>query len=195
VKLEKRLGSLAPSRSPVDLLRRADVRQDAVFGTWTSRDGSLLSDASSFGRLQLPYLPPAEYDLRVTFVRLEGNSDVVLFFSQGARTVCWAQGSDSGFASIKALWHAPGNPTQAATPGAVVNGRPVTCVVEVRKDRFRVLLGGKPVKEWKTTWDDAGLPSFLNLRGPGVAVCSYQSPTLFTRIEVVEVSGRGRPSR
>lgn len=195
VRLEKRLGSLPPSPAPVDLLRRVLPEKDAVHGGWTLQDGALLSDAAAFGNLILPYVPPAEYDFRVTFTRTEGDSDVVLFFSHGARTVCWAQGSDSGFASIKGLWHTPGNPTQADTRGAVVNGRPVTCVVEVRKDRFRVLLDGKPVKEWKTTWDDAGLPSFLRLPRPGVSVCSYKSPTRFSRVELVEVSGRGHPIR
>ena len=195
VRLEKRLGSLPPSRAPIDLLRKVEPGKDAVHGTWTRKGEALLSDAAEFGNLLLPYFPPAEYDFRVTFAREEGDSDVVLFFSHGARTVCWAQGSDAGFASIKGMWHSPGNPTHAETRGAVVNGRPVTAVVEVRKDRFRVLLDGKPVKEWKTTWDDAGLPSFLRLPRPGVAVCSYKSPTRFLRVELVEVSGRGRPIR
>ena len=195
VKLEKRLGGLPPSKAPVNLLKRADPEQDANHGTWTPKGAGFVSDAAEFASLGFPYQPPAEYDLRVTFARQEGDSDVVVFFSQGARTVCWAQGSDAGFASVKGLWHAPGNPTEAATPGAVAHGRPVTIVVEVRKDRFKVLLEGKTVKEWKTSWDDAGLPGFLKLKNPGVAVCSYKSPTHFTRVELVELSGRGRPLR
>ena len=55
----------------VDLLTKIDLQRDVVFGTWT-RDGlTLVSPLQSRARLQIPVVPPADYDLRLTVVAKE----------------------------------------------------------------------------------------------------------------------------
>jgi len=199
-KIEKRLATMPGSRRPMDLLGRVDPAKDAIFGSWSAKDGALASDNSEFARIEFPYRPPAEYDMRIGFNRLEGNGDIVFFLSQGGRPFAWVwtDGGNncSGFASVKGMWNKSENPSRVSAPGAVVNGRAQVCVIEVRRDRLRVSLDGKTLKEWKTNYETVELPEFLKLRdGAAPGFGTYKSPTLVLRAELIEVTGRGRRIR
>lgn len=199
-KLEKKLGSLPPGRRPVDLLKITDPSKDSVFGTWTLKEGTLASDASDFARVAFPYRPPAEYDLRVSFSRLEGTGEGVFILAQANHQFAWVL-ADTGpnctsFATVKGMWHKSENPTHVSIPGSYVNGRVHKMLVEVRKGRLKATLDGKVLKEWKTDYTEMLLPEFLRMRDLTLTgFASYKSPTVLHRAELLEVSGRGRRLR
>ena len=104
--------------------------------------------------------------------------------------------SCAGFFTIKDLWQTTSNPTNVRRPGLLESGRRHTCLVEVRGNLLRASVDGKVVKEWKPDWEGLKLPDFLELSdGAALGFASYKSPTIVHRIEVREVSGRGRVTR
>jgi hypothetical protein len=68
----------------VNLLALADPARDAAAGSWSRRDGGLVSDAATYARLDLPWAPPEEYDVRVDFTRQSGTGDVNVMLVRGA---------------------------------------------------------------------------------------------------------------
>ena len=58
----------------IDLLPLIEVEKDAVNGKWVLNKGMLESDRSERSCIQLPYRPPEEYDFRIVFKRLDGDS-------------------------------------------------------------------------------------------------------------------------
>jgi hypothetical protein len=60
----------------VNLLSLVSPPQDATAGTWTLANGVLTSDKASPARIEFPYRPPVEYDLRIVFTRNDGPDGV-----------------------------------------------------------------------------------------------------------------------
>jgi len=87
----------------------SDPSMDGVEGAWKSDATTLVSGRSGHARLELPWRPPEEYDLRVTFVRREGQDDVAVLFPWKGASFLW-------------------------TTRALENGAPHTVVFRVRKD-------------------------------------------------------------
>jgi len=50
-----------------------DLAQDTVEGDWILEGTSLISSPGQHVRLQLPVLPPEEYDLKVVLTRVGGE--------------------------------------------------------------------------------------------------------------------------
>jgi len=60
----------------VDLLMLIDANRDAIAGKWSSKGKTLVSPPNQLDRLQIPYIPPDEYDLLVVVERKEGNDTI-----------------------------------------------------------------------------------------------------------------------
>ena len=64
-----RLEPLPPSNAnasaPVDLLKLVDPGRDAVLGDWSFAGSSLVTSPLETARLQIPFEPPADYELRI----------------------------------------------------------------------------------------------------------------------------------
>jgi hypothetical protein len=65
--------SAPASRKVVDLLGEIDVERDAVAGGWTRDGTSIVSAKSNRARLQIPIIPPEEYELRLKIVPMDGR--------------------------------------------------------------------------------------------------------------------------
>lgn len=177
----------------VNLLRLIDPARDAVKGTWKLADGALVSD-NSWASLQIPYTPPAEYDLRVSFARQEGKRQVVVIFPRPGEGCSWQLGklNNTVFAFMSINSGGKTNPTSIWRQPALENNRRYTTLVSVRKDGVKAYLDGQLVSEWKTDYRDMSVEAPWKLRDaqfPGVGSC--QSPTAFYSIELVEVTGTG----
>src|SRR5262249_27157828 len=60
----------ATQAGEVDLLALVRLDENVVSGTWKkTNEGALLSPAEPEARVQIPYAPPEEYDLRVVALR------------------------------------------------------------------------------------------------------------------------------
>jgi serine/threonine protein kinase len=180
-------------KSAVNLFNLVDPQRHAVSGGWGLLDGRLVSDRTAYARVEIPFSVPEEYDLRVIFTRQGGCDAVSLLLTGLGRSFAVLLGSDdnqaAGFAEIA------GDAGGGLRRGERVldNDRAYTVVAQVRRTGVRVLLDGREIAERKTDFADMSLPAAWSLRSAGVlGIGSHRSPVLFQRIDLLEVTGRGR---
>ncbi len=70
-----------------------------------------------------------------------------------------------------------------------------TSLVEVRKDGVKAYLDGKLISQWKT-YSDLSMNSSWSLRDEKrLGIATYKTAIAFQKIEVVEISGKGKVLR
>jgi serine/threonine protein kinase len=106
-----------------NLLTLVDPSGDTVAGTWTSEKESLLSRSSPRARLEIPWRPAPEYDLRVTFVRREGADDVAVLLPWKGSTFVWTAQSLENGSIHTAVFHVRNNGIVSQLTGALVSSR------------------------------------------------------------------------
>ncbi len=187
-------GDVSPAK-PVNLLALIDPGKDAAQGTWVRAADGISCDHSAYACLQLPYAMPAEYDLRATFTRTEGKGQIALLLAANKKAFAFAL--DVGGAARFELVDkkvAKDNPT--VVPVAVSNGLRYTLTAEVRKDHVRALLDGKELVAWKTDYKDLSRYSVWKLGDNALCgIGADNAKVTFHAVEVVEVSGQGKPTR
>jgi hypothetical protein len=196
-RVEKRIESLsaAPgSATGVNLLALVVPARHVVAGTWKADGRALTSDAGACSRIMLPYEVPDEYDFRVDFTRLSGESTVALILTKGGRDFVvetgWPTGQ-TGFAYVDGK-HIDANPTGTKCP--VTNGRRTSYVVQVRNAGLKLFVDGRPVIAFRTDYKNVTPHASWALPDKKcLGIGSYASPTTFHAAELIEVSGRGRP--
>jgi hypothetical protein len=185
----------------VDLLALVDASQDAVAGKWSRTKAGLQSDATPNARLELPYRPPAEYDLEVEFTRTGGNDAVCVVCAAGGRQFMWTMGgarnSVVGFQLVDgAPIHDRKNPTVVRAERLMSNGKRYRTLLKVRRGGVSAYVNGRAVAEWKTDYQNAGLHRTFELKNPDtLGLFTYESPTVFQSVSLVPVSGEGEPLR
>jgi serine/threonine protein kinase/sugar lactone lactonase YvrE len=180
----------------VDLLSLVELPRNVVWGSWSWKDKALASDRERFARLEIPFIPPDEYDLRVTFMRQSGNDAVCLILAtRSGKSFSWELGSlGNTVLSLEVVGGAPRgqNPTTVA-PRGLDNDRPYVALVQVRRDGVKAFLDGQRVHDWKTAYADLALDPAWKLRGAAaLGLGTVGSPAIFQKIELLEVVGKGR---
>jgi predicted Ser/Thr protein kinase len=180
-------------RDAVNLLALVELPRNVVSGTWAWREGALLSGPEPYARVEIPYVPPEEYDLRVVFRRRAGTDAVALILAtRGGAEFAWSLGA-GGNTSVALRPPPTGEGPPAVGPPVLENDRPYTAVLQVRRQRVRALLEGRLVDERQGSFED--LASDPGWKLPGGAVLglgSHESPALFQRVDLLEITGRGR---
>ena len=193
----------------VDLLVLAEPTRDAVFGTWQRLNGALVSDAMGdwqvgrgAARLALPYRPPAEYDFRIVFTKRSGQQCVSQIFVARGQAFAWVMGGWSNtvfaFENFRGMHgNEPGNITRAEPAPSLINGQRHEAVLQVRRNGATALLDGKIISRTPVDYSAMTSPSVYQLTDrPGtLGIASWQSPTTFHVVEVVETSGPGTSLR
>jgi len=179
----------------VDLLSLIESQRDSVAGTWTVRDGSLIAEKALFGRLEIPYQPPQEYDFRILFSRQDGSDSVTQILSRSGRSFGWTMGGSNnavfGFETINGV-SAAANQTTVKGAVGLENGRKYTSVVKVRDQSVKAYLDGRLLSEWKTDYADMDIYKDWKLRNSSLlGLGSWNSTTVFHRVEMLEVTGKG----
>jgi Leucine-rich repeat (LRR) protein len=183
----------------INLLPLIDPQKDAVDGTWTIQNGELCVASNKYARLQIPYQAPAEYDFRISFTRQSGRDSIWQILTGGGRQFDWnlagGPGKCFGFEKIKEeLAHL--SPYSVPMDRNLENGRRYTSEVQVRRSGLKAFLDGRFITEWKTDYRDMSLPSMLVLPSARcLGIGTHQSPAIFHRIEVREVTGKGTFTR
>jgi serine/threonine-protein kinase len=183
----------------VPLIPLVNPPMDLLNGEWAAKDGRLTCGSKAFTKIQLPYAPPAEYDLKAVFVRKAGYGDINLLLSQRGRQFLWAMGavgnSIFGFGTIHGKW-AHANATTRNEANCIVEGEVYTVIVQVRADGLWAYVNGRLKSSWRTDYTDLssdgnwGLPDAARL-GLG----TYESPTEFREVSILEVTGTGKRLR
>lgn len=191
LKLDQRIataGTPAPGRGAVDLLTLIDPQKNAIHGLWKSTDGKLVSPAIPLARIEIPYAPPEEYDLRLVVQKenrpdahsvdiglVAGNSRVLVIIDGWSGTLSCLSLVDGKFLE------------EASYKGkAIAGGAPSTIVCSVRKNRLAVTVDGKTILDWAADYRRVSLEEVWKTpNAKALFVGSYQTCYQFSKIEIV----------
>lgn len=191
----QRVDEAPGDRRVVDLLALIDPATAPGLGTWKKNDvGELVSSNEPKAWIEAPFKVGGEYDFVIEFTRLEGNNDTAQIISFGGRKFAWVLGAKDGtrsvFSTIRGRsW---GNNTDISTEGLIEPGKRHRCVVSCREGVIFVTLDGRELGRWQTTFKNfGGSPSFPGKTRKHLGVGCKSTVTVFHRIELIEVSGKG----
>ena len=180
----------------IKLMREIDPKKDAISGIWRKIQDGLQSDKSKPAVLQLPYRPPEEYDFRIIFVRLEGDSEVSQLLVRSDRYFEWMMGGwNSSIMGFQLVADIPANknPTSVVAERCIQNGKQYEAIVQVRRDSVSAWLNKVLVRHWPTNFRNLTLSDEIKLARNGqIGISTSESPTQFQSIEVLEITGTGK---
>ncbi|MCX6910595.1 MAG: hypothetical protein NTY01_21495 [Verrucomicrobia bacterium] len=197
-----------PSEPPVvsgggtiNLLPLIDPEKDAVVASWKSTaDGLRLEKPKGAAVLELPYMPPEEYDFEIEFTPAD-TGIVNQFLSAGDRSFVWkmARGKERDRAVFEVLdgaYFEKHNEGVSEKRLPLESDRRYVSKVEVRRGSLRGLLNGEEFVKWsgdfsRLSWDKIYKRRDARLIGVG----SWGCGVIFHRIEVREVTGKGTFTR
>lgn len=86
------------------------------------------------------------------------------------------------------------NPTAVTVPKCLENGRTYRTVIEVRNTGVKAYLDDKLITQWKTDYNDLSNP-YMPRDGVLLGLRTFESPTVFMRIELLLLTGKGTFTR
>jgi hypothetical protein len=184
-----------------DLLRLIDPAQDAIHGGWEFRGDALVSAPAQWGRIQIPYIPPDEYDLTIEAKREEGHDALAIGLACGdANFALWIDGfpNRKGLSGLDLLDGKLIEQNPESVPGLhIENGKRVVIDISVRKRGVTLSLNGRTVLGWRGDYQrlspspvwrprDPRIPLFLGVDSSRVS---------FDKVALTPVSGQGKRVR
>jgi len=178
----------------VNLLKLIDPAKDTVKGDWRMEQGALVCSAGTFVRLEIPYLVPEEYDLRIKFTPMEGNQSLRVILVKSGRQFLWVMGDqfDKYFGFwMNQSWSS--NPTTVKDGAKMQNGRIYQLIIQVRKDELAVTFNGEPIVRWKTDYQNLSNNVGWKLHDDSLlGIATSLSKVKFHSIDLLEITGKGR---
>lgn len=191
---------LQPQKS-VDLLPMIDVQQDVVAGKWQKSEGVLESSRQYGARIEIPYQPPAEYELTVIATPLDEPNGLILGqLLNGRRFLALINHNVQQDRSASALENVDGrnvrNNATTIMANVLQKGRPSQIIVTVRKDSVVVICDGRKLIDWKGKPDQLSLGDYWSTpNNVALFLGAYDCRYRFSRVSVTPVSGRGKQLR
>ena len=154
------------------LLKLVDPAKDAAAGSWRIDKGVLVSGSSPRARLEIPWRPPEEYDLKVTFVRRQGTEEVAILLPWNGTTLIWA------------------------APRGLENDTLHTALFRVRRDGLASNLTAKRVNSLTSYSTPPPADPQWALRNPALlGLGCDQSVVEFQSVQVIDITGKGSGMR
>jgi len=185
-------------RRVVDLLLLADPKTGAVAGTWASAGSSLLATSTGFAKLAIPYTPPPEYTLRLTFHK-PANTSVIVIASSAGHNFAWivgaVDGTNSGFELVNGKIAKDNG--SGVRLSAFRQAGDHTAEISVRDGLITATLDGSLVSRYEGDLSAVTLPVWDDLNGSmlGIGVEQQGGPTIFQRLELAEFAEQGHSSK
>jgi hypothetical protein len=184
----------APGMKVVELIALIDPVRDRVHGDgWELRDKVLHCRTGNFvPRMEIPYLPPEEYDFIVVFSQpgLRNGINLILPNPTGG-SFYWNIGSNSGsrhsFSSVPQR-----NGDQA---GLIQVNRLYTTTIQVRRGGVKCFLDGKELINHPTNFRDLTCDNWRTIRDTRLLAIGCDDPAVFHSVRLVEITGAGRGTR
>ncbi len=182
-------GPKAPAA--IDLLKLIDPKRDAVDGAWAFDGGVLVTSTVSFGRLQVPYAPPPEYDVRMVAERRGPVNSIVLGLVAGGKQFAvvidaFPRDTTSGVDRVddKAF---PDNET--GFKGVLLaEGKASTIVASVRKGSLVVTVDGRKIVDWKADYKRVSLyPNWKVPRADALFLGAWTTPYRIHSLDLVPI--------
>jgi hypothetical protein len=147
--------------SPVDLLQIIDAQRDSVQGEWERDGDALVSPASEFVSLQIPYVPPEEYSIQAVVNRQSGSHPVALSVVQQGRQTAVKIDRWPGDGYASSLDYADGTFSKGdatiADSNLLTEGQDVPMRVTVRKGRITATCADRLILDWSGEPGQLGL--------------------------------------
>ncbi len=186
----------APTSNSMNLLPLVDPAKDTLEGKWIIANGSLECTLPTRNALlTIPYDPPDEYDLRLTFTRTDGEGAITILLPSHNKSFDFALDikGDGRFERV-ANKIAKDNPTVA--PVVITNNHRYVLILQVHKDIIRALLDDKLITQWKTDYKDLGHYAMWKLPDEKrLALGVNNAKATFFDVELLELEGKGHPAR
>jgi hypothetical protein len=187
-RIDKRLQTTAALKISrqitVDLIPLVDTNRDAVSGTWEQKDHTLKSDGGDFTRIEFPFDLPEEYDYKVEFERVGGGDCVYVLAAVHNQPFAFILGGMGN--------HHYGltGPTEMSTDSVLTNGKRYVCLIKVRRQLISVFVDGKLIQQANAKELQAN-PNLALRHKNAVGLCTHESPAIFYKAELTQVTGMG----
>jgi len=190
-----------PAIPGVDLLKLVSAEKDILAGRWMVQPGKLLllekrGKGAPLPRVEIPYVPPEEYDLRVSF-RHSGNGEIYLQLSLGGAPFVFEMGGESNSVfALKTIKEADPATTVVRKLKCLEGARSYTALIEVRKDGVKAYLDELLIAYASLSKpSDLSAPPELAPRRPELLGLAAGNQAVFTAVEIIELKGKGKPAR
>jgi hypothetical protein len=196
-KIQAKIDELNPSRiensGKINLLSLINPQKDTITGNWSLKDGELISDGSRDARIQIPYQPPEEYDLHISFTCTEGNEYIAMILANPNHQFIWLMGAwNNTIFGFHLVDNKEANHNPTTVKHRLENNKKYFCNIKVRKNMISVILDDKVIIEYKTDFNNFSKHPVWTLRDDkALGVGSTERSIIFHTIEVVEISGCG----
>ena len=183
----------------VDLLPLIDLDQDSVSGKWTEDKDGITSPKAYGARIELPYVPPDEYDLLATVEPLDSPHGLILGQRSGGQRFAVLLGYDTGDSTRSALENIDGqnvgNPSTMTGPVFIQN-RFSQVICSVRQTGVSVRVDGRIALQWTGNAKQLSLGEYWETPHKEVLFLgAYDCRYRVSQLTLVTHSGTGKPLR
>lgn len=189
-------GPASATSGEIDLLKILDPKVDGIGRNWRREGGILVMPAELFARLQLPYVPPLEYDLKIVARRMDGKDSLNVGIALPGTQIVVVVDSDfdgrkSGLDRINGQ---PFHHNETTFKGALIEtGKECSILIEVRRDRVRVDVDGKGIVDWKIDPSKASLfPNWQVAEAKALFIGCWKTVFHVSKISVKPLGRAGR---
>ena len=188
-------------KESIDLLALVDLERDTVAGEWQVVDGGFESPKQFGARLEIPFEPPAEYELTVIATPLDEPNGLILGqLIDGHRFLTLISYNVQQKTAATALENVDGqnvgNNVTTLMADLLQKDRPSQVIVTVRKESVVVRCDSRTVIDW------AGKPEQLSLgdywetpNNNSLFLGAYDCRYRFSRVSLAPISVTGKPLR
>jgi hypothetical protein len=169
-------------------------------GTFQKSGAGLLTpNGTPFARVEVPYQPPAEYDLALTVERRQGtNSFIVGLIADGARFCVMMDAGQTGDATyLDGVGEREAGGQLTRTRGKYLEtGKPVAILISVRKAGLTLSLNGAKLVQWKGDYKKLGFDAgWTTPTSNAMILGSWGTEYLISKAVLTPVSGQGKRLR
>jgi hypothetical protein len=184
--------------APIDVLKLVDTERDTVRGHWWFDGDSLMCDHATPAVLQLPCIPPAEYDVTMVAQRLDRADHLFLGTPAGGRQfgITVDGGGGGNMAAVEAVdgQNYDGNNETRATVSLVPTEHPVTLRYAIRKSGVTLSCDGETIIDWPADYRRCSLneiwttPSRRHL-----SLATWRTSVRISKLQVVPLTAEPQP--
>ncbi len=185
--------------STIDLLSLVDLKRDVVHGSWQvgpSKSLVVVSEPDEkYLRLSLPYIPPPEYDMRVTYAYNGKRPDFICLLNyQGTQCVANISGYNGEFAGFAYInnTNINRNKSRVSAP-KFEKDKTYTLEVRVRKRNMELYFEDKLLTTFSPDMGQITLTDSWTLKNNKViGIGIYQGDFTIHAITIREITGSGQ---
>jgi len=181
-----------PWMRAVDVLPSVKLESDVISGKWVIEDGALVSREGRPARVQVPFHPPDEYDVRVVFARQAANFCVNLILSRDGQAFTLVMHRDGifGFERLQGLdFHK--NETTGRFDGPLQLNQSYTVRVEVRRTGVQVWCNDQPVSTLRSFEGLLMNPDWKLPDADALGLGTWDGGAAIKSLKIREVTGKG----